>query len=79
MLGLFLEQKCRLDAGPHARVRSTHLFAAWLGWCQRENVEPGTQIAFSRDMTDRGYDKAQDGNGRMCWHGIDLYADEDDK
>jgi putative DNA primase/helicase len=79
MLGLFLAEKCRINAGPHAAVQSSHLFAAWLNWCKRENVEPGTQTAFSRDMTDRGYDKTKDGLGRMVWTGIDLYADEEDK
>jgi putative DNA primase/helicase len=79
MLGLFLEEKCRLDAGPFATVQSSHLFAEWVTWCKRENVEPGTQTAFSRDMTDRGHDKKKDGLGRMVWAGIDLYRTEDDK
>ena len=79
MLGLFLAEKCRLDAGPFATVQSSHLFAEWVAWCKRENVDPGTQTAFSRQMTDRGYDKKKDGVGRMVWTGIDLYADEEDR
>jgi putative DNA primase/helicase len=75
-VGLFLSERCRLDAGPHARVASADLFAAWVAWCLRENVKAGTQTAFGRDMTSRGFNKAKDGHCRMCWHGIDLYADE---
>ena len=79
MLGLFLEQRCRLDAGPFATVQSSHLFASWCDWCKRENVDAGTQTAFSRELADRGYDKKKDGLGHMVWAGIDLYADEADK
>ncbi len=79
MLGLFLEQRCRLDAGPFATVQSSHLFASWCDWCKRENVDAGTQTAFSRELADRGHDKKKDGLGHMVWAGIDLYADEADK
>jgi putative DNA primase/helicase len=79
MLGLFIAERCRLNAGPHATVQSSHLFASWCEWCRRENVDAGTQTAFSHELTDRGYDKKKDGLGRMVWTGIDLYADEADK
>jgi putative DNA primase/helicase len=78
MLGLFLSERCRLDAGPHANVQSSHLFAEWTSWCKRENVEAGTQTAFSGDLTNRGYEKRKDGLGHMVWTGIDLYANEAD-
>ena len=78
MLGLFLTERCRLDAGP-ATVQSSVLFTAWCDWCRRENVEAGSQTAFSRDLTNRGYEKRKDGVGHMVWAGIDLYADEGDK
>jgi putative DNA primase/helicase len=76
MLGVFLTDRCRLDAGPYAMVQSSELFAAWVSWCKRENVEPGTQTRFSRDMLDRGHDKTKDGTGRIVWTGIDLYSNE---
>jgi putative DNA primase/helicase len=79
MLGLFLSERCRLDVGPYAKVQSSVLFADWQSWCQRENVDAGSQTAFSRAMTDRGHDKKMDGNGRMVWSGIDLYRDEADE
>jgi putative DNA primase/helicase len=79
VLGLFLAERCRLDAGPYATVQSSTLFASWVSWCKRENAEPGTQTMFSRAMTDRGHDKTKDGNGRIVWTGIDLYRDEADE
>lgn len=75
-LGVFLTERCRLDAGPHATVQSRTLFDAWKDWAKRENIDAGTQTAFSRDLTDRGYDKRKDGLGRMVWTGITLYGDE---
>jgi putative DNA primase/helicase len=77
MLGLFLAERCRVDAGQFATVQSSHLFAEWCDWCKRENVDAGTQTAFSRELTDRGYDKKKDGNGRMVWTGLDLYNDDE--
>jgi putative DNA primase/helicase len=75
MLGLFLDERCMLMASAH--VQSSELFAAWVAWCKRENVDPGTQTAFSRDMTDRGFDKDRTMNAKV-WRGIGLYADEAD-
>ena len=71
MLGLFLDEGCQLNA--HTHVRSSDLFAAWVEWCQRANVDAGTQTAFSRDLTDRGFDKERRRVG-MVWLGIGLYA-----
>jgi putative DNA primase/helicase len=76
MLSLFLSERCRTDVGEFAHVQSATLFAAWVSWCRRENVDPGTQTMFSRVMVDRGYDKKKDGLGRMVWTGIDLYEEE---
>jgi putative DNA primase/helicase len=78
-LGVFLEQRCRTNAGHHATVQSSVLFAAWKSWCERENVKAGTQTQFSRDMAERGYDKRKDGVGRRVWAGVTLYADEPDE
>jgi putative DNA primase/helicase len=79
MLGLFLSERCRVGAGAYATVQSSVLFAAWLDWCKRENIDAGHQTKFSRDMLDRGYEKTKDGNGRRVWSGIMLYAVEGDE
>ena len=51
-LGRFLDQRCL--TGPHFHVRSAELFAAW---CEvvpaDEGEEPGTQTAFSVELTRR--------------------------
>jgi putative DNA primase/helicase len=79
MLGLFLTERCRLDAGQHATVQSSVLFSEWIDWCKRENAEPGTLTAFGRAMLDRGYDKKKNGIGQMVWVGIGLSAGEGDE
>jgi hypothetical protein len=43
----------------------------------RENVDAGTQTAFSLAMTGRGFDKDKRRVG-VVWLGIGLYADESD-
>ena len=73
MLAVFLEERC--IANPHMTVKSSELFAAWVDWCKRENVDAGTQTAFSRDLSNRGYDKKK-ARGNNVWIGIGLYADE---
>jgi putative DNA primase/helicase len=73
MLGLFLAEKCMINA--HDHVKSSELFAAWVKWCQRENVDAGTHTAFGRELSDRGFDKEHRNVGNV-WLGIGLYADE---
>jgi putative DNA primase/helicase len=76
MLGLFLAEKCVLTLTSH--VQSARLFDTWVDWCKRENVDAGTQTAFSRELTDRGFDK-QRTRGSKVWHGIGLKTTEADE
>jgi putative DNA primase/helicase len=76
MLALFLEERCLLNA--YAHVRSSELFATWVEWCRKENIEAGTQTAFSRELTDRGYDKKRGTGGGVVWLGIGLLSNETD-
>jgi putative DNA primase/helicase len=76
MLALFLEERCLLNA--YAHVRSSELFATWVEWCRKENIEAGTQTAFSRELTDRGYDKKRGTGGGVIWLGIGLLSNETD-
>jgi putative DNA primase/helicase len=66
----FLAEKCM----GHGMVRSADLFAAWQKWCATESEEPGTQTAFSNELTERGYDKERKGAG-MFWQGLSLTED----
>jgi len=74
-LAAFLAERCMPN--PHAHVRSAELFAAWVEWCRRENVDAGTHTAFSRNLQDRGYEKKRGTGGTKIWLGISLYADEE--
>jgi len=63
---------------PAAHIQSATLFAAWVEWCKRENVDAGTQTAFSRELVDRGFDKERTSASKV-WRGIGLYAAEGDE
>jgi putative DNA primase/helicase len=63
----FLSEKCM----NHGRVKSSDLFAVWQKWCAAESEEPGTQTAFSNELTNRGYDKVRENSG-MFWQGLGL-------
>jgi putative DNA primase/helicase len=76
MLGLFIAEKC--VESPLAQVQSARLFDAWVDWCKRENLDAGTQTAFSRELTDCGYDKQRTA-GHKVWHGIGLKVTEEDE
>lgn len=63
--------------GPHFRVRSNELFAAWSRWCAAEGEDAGTQTAFSVALVNRGLDKKKTSVGKI-WQGIGLTGDEDE-
>jgi putative DNA primase/helicase len=68
-LGRFLDERCM----NHGEVRSSDLFAEWQKWCAEESEEPGSQTAFSNDLTNRGYDKRRTEIGAF-WKGLGLNA-----
>ena len=49
-LGRFIDQRCLTG---HGTVRSSELFAAWSKWCAGEGEDPGTQTAFSTELTEQ--------------------------
>lgn len=65
----FLDERC-MKAG---EVRSSDLFADWQKWCSDVGEEPGTQTAFSNELTKRGFDKKRTEVGAF-WKGLSLYA-----
>lgn len=73
LMGLFLAENCVLI--PHVSVGSTPLFNAWVKWCTTENIDAGTQTAFSTALVEKGYDKAKS-HGSMVWKGIGLKAED---
>jgi putative DNA primase/helicase len=71
----FIDQRCL--TGPHFRVRSSELFAAWLKWCANEGEDAGTQTKFSTDLVNRGFDKEHTAVGKF-WQRLGLAGDGDD-
>ena len=67
-LGRFVQQRC--ITGPNFTAGATELFTAWREWCQAENVEAGTQTAFSLELAKK-YQSRKTG-GRVIWRGIGL-------
>lgn len=73
-LGRFIGDKC--ITGPHFRVRSSELYAAWAKWCAAEGTESGTNKAFSESLQNRGFDKKPTKVG-IVWTGIGLNGGDD--
>jgi putative DNA primase/helicase len=73
-LARFIDQRCL--TGPHFRVRSSELFAAWQKWCAGEGEDPGTQTSFSTTLTNMGFDKKHTEIGKF-WTGLGLAGDDD--
>lgn len=73
MLGLFLSERCVIQ--PNAHVGSSPLFDSWKAWCEKENLQAGSQKSFSTRLQERGFDKTKS-HGSMVWAGIGLAADE---
>jgi putative DNA primase/helicase len=55
--------ECTYDAGPLAFTRSAELFASWKSWSEERNYKPGSAMALSEALIDRGFEKGRDGNG----------------
>jgi putative DNA primase/helicase len=73
-LARFIDQRCL--TGPHHRVQSSELFAAWSKWCADEGEDAGTQTAFSTALLNRGFDKRATNVGKV-WTGLGLAASDD--
>jgi putative DNA primase/helicase len=75
VLGRFIDQRCL--TGPNFRVRSSELYAEWCKWCADEGEDAGTQTAFSKTVTNLGFDKKHTEAGKF-WAGLGLAGDDDD-
>jgi putative DNA primase/helicase len=69
-LGRFLAERCLR----HGEVRSAELFGAWQKWCASESEEPGSQVTFSNELLNRGFDKHTKNTGAF-WKGLGLCDD----
>ena len=75
-LARFLGERTHQAPTSTISVQSSLLFREWSSWCAGEGVEPGTQTAFSRDLTDRGYTNRKS-HGNTVWNGLGLRTRDD--
>jgi hypothetical protein len=56
-------------------MRAAEGFKDWLEWCEQENERnPGSQIRFSRTLTERGFRQKIDMRG-STYYGLSLLSD----
>ena len=55
-------EECTEDGGPAAFARSAELFASWKSWCEERNYTPGSSMALSEALADRGFEKGREGH-----------------
>ena len=61
------------DADDRAFTRMSALFASWKGWCEERNTKPGSTMALSGMLEDRGYEKQREtGTGQRGFARITL-------
>src|SRR5436190_5142028 len=71
-IGEWLED-CTADADDRAFMRMADLFASWKTWCEDRNIKPGSTMALSGMLEDRGYTKRREaGTGQRGFAGIAL-------
>jgi putative DNA primase/helicase len=71
MLQQWLDE-CTEDAGPFAFIRTGQLFASWRSWCEERNYAPGTAMALSETLADRGYEKKRDNQGQRGFRALGI-------
>lgn len=72
----FISERCKLE--PEANTPKDDLFAAWLNWCEANNVHPGNKVHFGVNLMAAGNGKITltkpraDGKRIPCYGGIRL-------
>lgn len=62
---------CTENRGSFALSCTTDLFASWKGWCEARNFKPGSEMAFSTALADKGFEKTKDpATRRMAFRAI---------
>jgi putative DNA primase/helicase len=72
----FIDDCCR--RGPVFSVGSSQLYAAWQRWCDREDVQAGSNKAFTTALQNKGFNDRHTMAGTV-WDGIGLPARDDEK
>jgi putative DNA primase/helicase len=68
-VGQWLED-CTEDGGEFAFARTTELFTSWKGWCEACNIKPGSEMAFSTALIDRGFEKKRNTAGQQGFRAL---------
>jgi len=73
VLQAFINEECIVN--PLAKVRSSHLYKAYLEWCKTTNEHELSQRQFTNAMQERGFTKTRTESG-VWFMGIGLNLDE---
>jgi putative DNA primase/helicase len=68
-VGQWLED-CTKNDGELAFTRTAELFASWKGWCEACNIKPGSEMAFSTALAERGFKKKRNGAGQQGFRAL---------
>jgi putative DNA primase/helicase len=61
------------DTGEHAFTKVSDLFSSWKAFCEGRNLKPGSAMALSEALVDRGYPKKREpGTGQRGFSGLSL-------
>src|SRR5215218_6702063 len=75
VLDRFFEDACEFGPSATHRVSKKDLFRAWERWCDAEGTDPGTQVAFTRTVGERGVVRGFEESkieGVRVWKGVKL-------
>lgn len=72
----FIAERCVVMAGVSAMAGALH--ADFQTWARAQGLEPMTQQAFGRRLTDAGHEQKRSTGGRKRWIGIGLQAEGSD-
>lgn len=70
VLGHFFEDCCLVSAG--VRVKTGHLYEAYIRWCDRNGETTLTPQAFGRQLSTRGFVQHKGTGGMRYWLGLGL-------
>jgi putative DNA primase/helicase len=70
-IGEWLED-CTETGGAFAFVRISDLFSSWVAWCEARNLKPGSAMALSEALRDRGHIKKRDKEGQRGFAGLSI-------
>ena len=65
----FVTEECLV--APHERIQVGSLYQQYTNWCRSSSKQPRTKVQFGKALTDKGYKRMRDINGRY-WQGLSI-------